>query len=52
MSGLRENIIIGIDLGTETNPTRFTMWKTELIGDNKEGYIIVSIKSDWRKLQI
>ena len=26
--------------------------KTELIGDNKEGYIVVPIKSDWRKLQI
>jgi len=24
--------------------------KTELIGDNKEGYIVVPIKSDWRKL--
>jgi predicted nuclease with RNAse H fold len=26
--------------------------KTELIGDNKEGYIIAPIKSGWRKLQI
>ena len=25
--------------------------KTEQIGDNKEGYIAVPIKSDWRKLQ-
>lgn len=26
--------------------------KTELIGDNKEGYIVVPIKNDWRKLQL
>jgi len=26
--------------------------KTELIGDNKEGYIVVPIKSNWRKLQL
>ena len=26
--------------------------KTEQIGDNKEGYIVVPIKSDWRKLQL
>jgi len=26
--------------------------KAELIGDNKEGYTIVPIKSNWRKLQI
>jgi len=26
--------------------------KTELMGDNNEGYIVVPIKSDWRTLQI
>lgn len=26
--------------------------KTELIRDNKEGYIVVPIKSNWRKLQL
>ena len=26
--------------------------KTELTGDNKEGYIVVPIKSGWRKLQL
>ncbi len=26
--------------------------KTELIGDKKEGYIIVPSESDWRKLQL
>ena len=26
--------------------------KTELIGDNKEGYVVVPIKSNWRKLQL
>lgn len=26
--------------------------KTELIGDNKEGYIVVPIKSNWRKMQL
>ena len=32
MSGLTENIIIGIDLaGTETNPTGWTMWKNKTI---------------------
>ncbi|TET20836.1 DUF429 domain-containing protein [Candidatus Bathyarchaeota archaeon] len=32
MSGLTENIIIGIDLaGTETNPTGWAMWKNKVI---------------------
>jgi len=26
--------------------------KTELIGDKKEGYIVVPSESDWRKLQL
>lgn len=32
MSGLTENILIGIDLaGTETNPTGWAMWKNKII---------------------
>lgn len=32
MSGLTENIIIGIDLaGIETNPTGWAMWKNKVI---------------------